>query len=705
MLAFVRLLAVFAVALLFRSPAASAAPYLLVAHPPGGAVLALDLAGVESPTEIPAGELPAGVAGDALSGTFAVTDAAGDRVFVHRGGALEQWATAGGPAGVVFCEAGAVLATVAARDGLLELFEVSTGARRATIPVGVQPLAVACLEQIVVVAGFGEDRAWVVDLATSLAQPIAVGAFPADVTIAGGRAWIANLGDDTVSVVDLATATVEATLPAGSAPRAVTSGGGRIYVADWNTPTIAVFDAASAQPLGTWTVAGGPAFDLVWQAPDRLYASHPGAGRVSILDAANGVAIGELAARSGITEFGGTIAEIGVPVAEIPAVEGRGLALLALLVCMLAWRRLAGAHRAPLLVALVLCASPAGAGTVTFSDTTFADADWEIAVAEVGNGSQSAAMSPVDGDPPPARRMNHNVAASGGTPEVVEVWHRFLGGSYDPAAMGAITAIRGSWQRALLAADGVADVGEAFVLFQAGVAYRTSGDTFSQSVWATVDRTGLIADSFSDADGLHPDFSASGAEITFGYSRRTVSNGGFAAFAAHGIDNFLVEVTNGGGATRLAMADRLYLATGADPVGLCALREGDGSGAATVELRVGLGLGPDDVLPLTWGDGEAGVRCAEYSASDTGGAILRYRVQLANPTPIPGATLDPSRTRALLLYSSDAGLAGALALLGVLLAGVGPVALGLLLAAALVAAARTARRAKQVPTAAPARRP
>lgn len=699
-----RLLAAVVVIALASSTAAGAAPYLLVANPSRGVLVALDLAGVETPREIPAGSLPAGVAGDTPSGRFAVTDAAGDRVFVHSNGAVTQWATAGGPAGVAFCSEGAVLATVAAGDGLLELFDAATGARRATVPVGTQPLAIACDAQHAVVTAFADDRVWVVDLASAIAQPVAVGAFPAGVAIAAGRAWIANLGDDTVSVVDLATAAVVVTLPAGSAPRAVTAGSGRIYVAAWNTPTVAVFDAASAQPLATWTLAAGAAFDLGWSAPDRLVASHPGAETVSILDPESGTRLGELPAPSGVTQIGGVVAELGPPVAEIPTLYGGGLGLLALTLCGLAWSRLRSVRRALLLAALALTGAPAGAGTVTFSDSTFADADWEVAAAEVGNGGQSAAMSTLDGNPPPARRMGHSVAASSGGPEVVEVVHRFLSASYDPASSGAIASINASWERALISADGVSEVGESFVLFQAGVVYRAAADSFSSSTWTAIERAGLTVDSFTGPSGLHPDFSASGGAISFGYSRRTVSSGSFAAFAAHGIDNLLVEIEGGAGETTLAMADRLYLASGGDSVDLCALREGDGAGAATVELRIGLGPIPDDVVPLAWSAGETGVRCAAYSPDGSGGpvgAIVRYRVQLANPTPSPGAAIDPLRRQALLLYSSDAGLAGVLALLGLLLAGFAPAELGALAVAALAVAWLGARRAIHPPHAAP----
>jgi YVTN family beta-propeller protein len=700
-----RLFAALGFAVLLTADTASAVPYLLATRPSAGAVVALDLGGLEAPRELAAGELPAGVASEAASGSFAVADALGNRLFVTRAGTVAQWGTAAGPAGVAFCAGGALLASVATGDGLLELFDVETATRRATVAVGAQPLALVCDGERAVVVGFGDDRVWLVDLATYLAQPVAVGAFPAGVALAAGRAWIANLGDDTVSVVDLASATVVATLPAGSAPRAVAAGGGRVYVADCNTPTIAVFDAVSTLPLATWTLAAGPAFDLAWSAPDRLYASHPGAESVSILDAASGASIGALAAPAGLTGLGGVVTTLGAPAVEIPTLHESGLTLLALAFAGIAWRRLGAKRRAtPLLaLALAMAGPPLAAGTVSFSDSTFADADWEVASAVVGNGGHSVAMSALDGDPPPSRRMSHNVAASSGSPEVVEVLHRFLGGGHDPATSGAIATISAAWDRVLFSADGVPEVGESFVLFQDGVAYRATSDNFSQSSWTPIERTALTAASFADGNGLHPDFSAGGAAISFGYSRRTVSGGTFAAFAAHGIDNFLVEVATGGAATLLAMADRLYLASGSDAVDLCALREGDGVGPVTVELRAGLGLAPDDVLPLAWGDGETGLRCAAYAPGGSSGAILRYRVQLANPTPSPGATIDSLRSRALLLYSSDAALGGVLALLGLLLAEVGPAALGLLTCAALAVAWLAARRASHQPNPAPAR--
>lgn len=685
----------------------AAAPYLVATRPAAATVVLLDLAGSEPPLELAAGALPAGIAVDAASGSFALADASGGRLrlFVPEAPAAVDATTGAGPAGVAFC--GSQLAVAIAQGGALELHSPSTGASLTTTALGPGPLAVACDATRAVVAGFGDDRVWLVDLSTASASAVAVAGFPAGVAIAAGRAWVANLGDDTLSVVDLATAAVVATLPAGAAPRAVAAGGGRVYVADWNAPTVAVFDAASGSALGSWTLAAGPAFDLAYVAPGRLYATHPGGTSVSVLDAASGQRVATLPAPAGLAALGGVVPTRAYGVPAIPTLPPSGLAVLAVALASGALWRLRRARTAGATVAtLALLAAPLEAATVVFSDTTFALADWEVASAAVGNGSHQVLQSAGIGNPAPSRWMSHSVAASTGGQESVEVVHRFLGGSFDPALAGAVSAIDAAWDRRMLTADGISSIEERFVVFQGGVAFRTVADTFSSSSWQPVVHATLIAAQLDDGSGAHPDFSAAGAPLSFGYSRRTMSDGTFAGSTSHALDNFVVTVQTASAATVLAMVERQLLLVANGSVDLCARREGDSAGPVAVELRISAGPAdpaPPVVLPLNWSDGEVGVRCAPFSVTTAPPVpIVRYRVALANPTPSPGASIDPLRARTLLLYGAEPSLAGPLVLLGLLLADFGRGALGVLLGAAALALVRRRRQASPPPTAAPA---
>lgn len=686
----------------------AAAPFLLATRPAGASAVLVDLAGIEWPREIAAGSLPSGVAAQSASGRWAVADASAGIVRLFAPGAVAPLDLPAGPgaAGLAFCGT-ARLALAATQGDRIDLFAPESGASLGSVAVGAQPLTLACDATRAVVTAYGEDRVWIVDLAAGTATQVAVGAFPAGVALVGDRAWVANFGDDTVSVVDLPGATVIATLPVAGGPRGVAQGGGRVFVAAWNTPTIAVFDAASAALVATWNLAAGPAFDLFYAESGRLYATHPAGNELSVLDTTNGLLVAAPAVPSGLALIGGVVPTGPQPPA-IPTLPPGGLARLAGLLALAALVVLRGGRRGraagvrlvffPL---FLLFARTGSAADVAFTDSVFAVADWEVASASVGAGSHEVMQSPSIGHPAPSRWMSHDVAASPGGAESVEVVHRFLGGSFDPTGSGAVGSIDATWEHALLQADGVSSVAERFVVFQGGVAYRSAATSFSGATWQSASWSGLTAAALDDGSGGHPDFSATAAPLSFGYLRRTVGDSTAAGTAVHALDNFAVTVHTPAGVTLFARAERQYVLAGSGAIDLCAQREGDGVGPAGVELRISLDANSPDatVLQLGWADGELGVRCAAFTPPD-GLPSARFVVQLANATPSPGAAIDATRARALLLYSSDPSFAGPLTLIALLLARFDP---GSLAALALLAASTfLLRRASRNAAAAPA---
>jgi hypothetical protein len=65
------------------------------------------------------------------------------------------------------------------------------------------------------------------------------------------------------------------------------------------------------------------------------------------------------------------------------------------------------------------------------------------------------------------------------------------------------------------------------------------------TTWLQSARTGLVAADFTSLASTHPDFSANGGVIRFGYARSNVNPGALAANFRSGIDNWSVHVISG----------------------------------------------------------------------------------------------------------------------------------------------------------------
>ena len=92
-----------------------------------------------------------------------------------------------------------------------------------------------------------------------------------------------------------------------------------------------------------------------------------------------------------------------------------------------------------------------------------------------------------------------------------------------------MTSLDYSYDLLLIITPGGAGVGYALGLVQRGKTFiATFGDVAGSSSWTTVSHTGLTSASFSEAlnsgtypylnSALHPDFSAGGSNIQFGYA-------------------------------------------------------------------------------------------------------------------------------------------------------------------------------------------
>ncbi len=204
----------------------------------------------------------------------------------------------------------------------------------------------------------------------------------------------------------------------------------------------------------------------------------------------------------------------------------------------------------------ILTLLPCRAGAAVFSDGTFNDADWTTTVLTFGAGGGSSTAQVASGGNTGAYRqtgMSVNTVGEDGNWAGVCVISLRDDAVYDPAAQGAVASVKITID---LMADteelpsGVAD-GVSLAMEQSGIIYVAYHMAIPTEEWVT---NGPVEDEYADVfwpwpgNGdqvdMHPDFSASGAPITFGYywtlTNLSQEHGGN---VTTGIDNWIVEVT------------------------------------------------------------------------------------------------------------------------------------------------------------------
>ena len=200
--------------------------------------------------------------------------------------------------------------------------------------------------------------------------------------------------------------------------------------------------------------------------------------------------------------------------------------------------------RAFLLVAacLILAASTSRAD-VTLSDGNYAVVDWTTTVILASPGaSQSTVRSTIGGNPDAYRKTVLTLPAGGSMTTV----HLYQGGAYDPAVDGAIFALDYDEDQI----QEIPPFPGAFIvatplLEQDGLLYIGPDITFTNTAWGAQARNNLVALDFTSAGNTHPDFSAAGGIIHFGYARSNTNPGAIAANFRSGIDNWSVTVRSG----------------------------------------------------------------------------------------------------------------------------------------------------------------
>jgi len=197
---------------------------------------------------------------------------------------------------------------------------------------------------------------------------------------------------------------------------------------------------------------------------------------------------------------------------------------------------------------IVLCLAPeAPAGTVTFNDAEFADADWDVTIFWTqGTGGNVSAHHVASGGHPGAYRVVINTVYDAPPYCEVAAFHRRLGAVYAPAAQGAIATIDYAEDATLIAGGGQGQ-GAGPAVRQDGLVYVAAIFITPDWVWTEHVLPDLAEDDFHlHADpSAHPDFSANGGPIEFGFVRQNATySGGYTITG--GIDNWTVVLTTEG---------------------------------------------------------------------------------------------------------------------------------------------------------------
>ena len=215
-------------------------------------------------------------------------------------------------------------------------------------------------------------------------------------------------------------------------------------------------------------------------------------------------------------------------------------------------RSLVGAIRAVAVSAAVVVgayasAPAAQAATVTFGDSTFADADWELIQNSFGpGGTATAAQVPTGGNPDAYRSHTITLNQPVGAEASAFPFSGSLPSTYDPS-LGAITSVDFSIDTIGLLV-GNQRVGVAAKQDSVIYIVTTPGVFATEFEWTNKIQSGLTADDFGTITdpSIHPDFTESGGVIEFGfYSATSAPAGSTAGTNTIGLDNWSVTLTTG----------------------------------------------------------------------------------------------------------------------------------------------------------------
>ncbi len=181
---------------------------------------------------------------------------------------------------------------------------------------------------------------------------------------------------------------------------------------------------------------------------------------------------------------------------------------------------------------------------VRLQDSDFADSGWSLTkLFENGLGAAfSATRQSGGGNPGAFRRTNVTFT---GTSRLLVLAHLFQVQGYDPSTQGEIVEVSYAFDSILVAGGGKGDHATHALLIRQGGHwfFRDDSDESepARAAWTTYSGQSLVADDFTNFSSLgpaHPDFSATGTPLHFGYLLQCQGTG-----EVSGVDNWTVFVS------------------------------------------------------------------------------------------------------------------------------------------------------------------
>ena len=191
-----------------------------------------------------------------------------------------------------------------------------------------------------------------------------------------------------------------------------------------------------------------------------------------------------------------------------------------------------------------------------FTDGDFMPTDWEIVVFSFRSsggafpgGAVTASQEP-GGYPGTLRKVNDSIIAAPSASEYSSTWgvHLRSGAVWDPMTQGPIGTLDYDEDALLFAPNGDGQL-TGLAIRQGGVVYVHPVGVTPDVAWTHKRKAGITAANLYELNGTgqvftsHPDFSASGAPIQFGFLRANSNGNGGSAYTLSGaIDNWQVRV-------------------------------------------------------------------------------------------------------------------------------------------------------------------
>jgi DNA-binding beta-propeller fold protein YncE len=181
------------------------------------------------------------------------------------------------------------LAAVSLRDpNRIELIDIDTGRTVKRIPTGdpARHLSLAAPGGPVLAPIEYRDELLEIELPSGRASPVAVGDFPHDAAVSGGRIFVSDEGGDTVSVVSGDGSETE--LPVPEQPGGIAAAGGTVAVVAVAAREVAFIDASSLQRIATAPGGAGPSHVVAGPGgesagdDDRFYVADTGGDAVLV---------------------------------------------------------------------------------------------------------------------------------------------------------------------------------------------------------------------------------------------------------------------------------------------------------------------------------------------------------------------------------------------------------------------------------------